>query len=317
MTPVNLSKSPDGRHILRLNASLFKDADCLRFVLYRVILGLSRPGDWWKADYGSAVHRALQSWYGRYRLAGLPSQQLAVEARQAGMNFYADVFVPEDDWRNTSHLSATLAAYFKHYENDELVARVVDGVPQLERTFERKFYEDAVVIVYLVGTIDMDGFYCDLPVLVDTKTTGYWSHANNPDKFLDSFELSPQLMLYAWETRETTGRADYQCLINGVFLKPKGATFQRSKLFAYSEEKLANNMRWITAKVAEIVAELKKTLFSDQPTFPPNYNRCSGTYGPCQFAPLCTTCTEQRRQELILANYTKAVYDPRKLQEEV
>ncbi len=321
-TFLNLDRCPaSGRYILRLNASLLKGGDCSRHILYKAFYGLSKSSDMWKADYGSAVHRALQSYYGNRRLTGKEHGQVVSDARAAGLAYYADVFVPEDDWRNTAHLSATLNSYFKEYATDELEVELLNDVPQLEKTFEILYYEDDQVIVYLVGTIDMRGAWQEQKVIVDTKVTGNFMYVNKPDKWLESFQLSLPLALYKWAMEKETGDNSYQCMINGLLIKKTGVTFQR-RLFEFSEEHVESTMRWIGRKVKELVENLKWLTEPDAMArkishpFEKNTTQCNNNFG-CAYAPLCLANNPMHEAELITSTFDRKMYDPRRLQEEI
>ncbi len=317
-TFLTLDRAHDGRYTLRLNSSLLKTADCLRQVMYRAFYGLSKPSDMWKADYGSAVHRALQSYYGNRRLEGKEHGQVVAEARQAGLDYYADVFVPEDDWRNTAHLSATLNGYFKEYASDELEVELVGDKPQLERTFEILYYEDEFCMVYIVGTVDMSAIWQGSRVMVDTKTTGRWQYTGNPEKWLETFSLSNQLGIYKWADQKQ-GKVAENCLINGVLLFPKKPSVFVRRLFPITDEHVACVMRGVDKHVKELVRDLKWMVNGhDSSVFPfdKNTTQCECHFG-CPFTILCLANNPMHEAELITSGFDRKMYDPRRLQEEI
>src|SRR6202041_3189024 len=97
-----------GKYIMRVDPSLMRDSDCLRYIFLRLIQGFSGTSvsaKDWNMEYGTACHKAFQIRYGRG--ASLEEQLQVATAHYS----QPEIIVPESDFRTVGHLVSTLVAY--------------------------------------------------------------------------------------------------------------------------------------------------------------------------------------------------------------
>ena len=63
MELLNLEKTKEGKLILKIDASLIKESACERRLWYMLCRGLRKRNSNHKMEYGTAVHKALESYY--------------------------------------------------------------------------------------------------------------------------------------------------------------------------------------------------------------------------------------------------------------
>lgn len=297
-----------GKHIMRIDASLYKESDCEQFVRYKLIEGLvaggvpstndEAPTKDAAMEYGTAFHKGLQA-----RAEGKDiNEQLKIVTTHFSQ---PGIFFKPKEWRNIGHLVSTYVGYDSAYKQfDQLVPIVRDGKVLVEQRFMFPFYKTEKTEVLLCGTIDMIATIHGMTVIVDHKTTGAW----DVDEYMNEYILSPQLMIYKW-VYDRLHNTDAGCVINGVFIGgKKPAVFRRSDIIMFSPEQVGNCIAHVTARVKRTVESFE----SGEPVIP-NYTQCVKKYGdkakPCQFMLLCQQRTAGDR-EFALSNYGAKVYNP-------
>lgn len=137
----------------------------------------------------------------------------------------------------------------------------------------------------------------------DHKTTSQMG-----DYYFHQFALSNQMMGYAWLGKQITGRDIAGVRINAHAIYKRESKFARHVL-SFSARRLQewadNYNRWV-----ERVRAAYQT--ND---FPGNYNACSGKYGMCQFASVCSM-PPQLRQNVLEEEYVEKVWNPLEVKED-
>ena len=294
-----------GRIVVRIDASLHKDSDCLRYVFFKLVQGYTPAsqvtGEVQETknpamEYGTAFHKGLQA---RAQGKSFDEQLRAVTDHFT----QPSIVVPENEWRNIGHLVATYVAYDTYYKSsgDLLIPK------HAELRFAYPFYKTEKTEIVLCGTIDLVAEYCGRLVISDTKTTSAW----NSDQYLAEYDLSPQLMIYKWVYDKLNG-TDVGCMINGIFLsKTKSATFKRSEVISFSQEQIGNMIGRLDCFAQKLVERIED---SRPESFEPNYNCCIKRYGEkaivCPYAILCKQPTLADGVGLAEALFSKKVYNP-------
>jgi hypothetical protein len=309
MELLNLEKTPEGKYIVKIDASLIKESACERRLWYMLFRGLRKRNSNHKMEYGTAVHKALESFYEN------GDKDAAINK---AIDHYADVLVPDKDFRDLAHLVNLLNQYFSIDTGLEVKK---DPDPVLEMRFAYPYKQTPKLDILFCGTIDFVGTYYGRPVIVDHKSTA----AYNTAAYFASYKVSPQLMFYnlIWNTLFPD---DYiGCMINGIFLARSNKNkFERSEIFEFSKDRLAKFRDYVDDLVDRIIfkfddyvdnvnmigeqeAEAEKIFYS-------NFACCETRFGLCSFTPLCTANSVQDRESIVNMDYTRKVYDPLQFQ---
>jgi len=291
--------APDGKHLLRVDASAYRGGNCYRRTWYETICGLTTSGKDFKMEYGVAFHKALQEFYTTGDTA---------KAREIAAAHYNStrVLIPDTDWRTPSHLDKCLEQYFTEWKVDIMRPLVIAGKPVLEQFFEIPWYETAVTRVLLCGLVDMLASVGGNLVVVDHKTTSL----TQVETYLGSYTLSPQLMTYMLAMRiinhPVTGG-----MINGIFLNKYGRNqFKRSPVLDFSAAKLDIHAQRLMSWTKELTLRYETTLSTGNNTFVENYTDCEQKYGMCAFAPLCRLDSDDHRATVAAVDYKQKLYNP-------
>jgi PD-(D/E)XK nuclease superfamily len=320
MLPTNVTYDADtNTYILRLDASLYNESDCERLLLYKAIYGLRASQVNYKADYGTAFHKALKVWYGS-KTATIEECFLA-----ASMSYMPVVpFVPDGDFRQAGHLLSTISQYLQTYTrtNDLLIPSLYSGSPLLEYNFAWPYIRvegknsSPNIELLLCGTIDMKATVCGQHTIVDHKTTAAW----NPQEFCDKAYNSAQLMFYTMMFKKFfPDIVDLGAMLNCVFLSRTGkATFKRSDIIVYSSERLQEFEAGLRLKCYQLITGFDLMLKSGNDNcWTPNYTRCDKFIAKCEFFEACRLQSKEAREEVLqdVTEFTSSVYDPLKFQQ--
>ena len=257
-------------------------------------------------EYGTAYHKALQEYY----TTGNSKAALA-----AALEHYEqpDIHIPDNDFRDIGHLAATLQQYFMTYEKfDGLKADMGDDGPLLEQRFAIPYVTDGEMIdVVLCGTVDMIGSFNGIPVLVDHKTTALMQ----VDRYLESYQNSPQMMMYTMIHKHLFPDEDRGVVINGIFLARNGKSkFQRSTIITFPKHVLAEFESHLREVVRSFMSGLRRVLDKGaeaEEGFLPIFTCCQTKFGECSFSPVCTTPRAEDREVIIDSLFsTTNTYDP-------
>jgi hypothetical protein len=304
MELLNLEKTKEGKLILKIDASLIKESACERRLWYMLCRGLRKRNSNHKMEYGTAVHKALESYY---------FDGDTEKAVNAAIDHYADVLVPDKDFRDLAHLVNLLNQYFK--EDTGLTVRR-DPDPLLEMRFAYPYLQTPELDVLFCGTIDFVGTYFGRPVIVDHKSTAAYGIAS----YFASYKISPQLMFYNLIWHKLFPEDNVGCMINGLFLgRSNRNKFERSEIFEFSKDRLDKFQAYIDDLVRRIRSKLTVyfNTHADQDgedIFLSNFACCETRFGLCSFAPLCTANSAGDRESIVNMDYVNKVYDPLQFQ---
>ena len=304
MELLNLEKTEEGKLILKIDASLIKESACERRLWYMLCRGLRKRNANHKMEYGTAVHKALESYY----FDG--DKEKAVNV---AIDHYADVLVPDKDFRDLAHLVNLLNQYFK--EDTGLIVRR-DPDPLLEMRFAYPYLQTPELDVLFCGTIDFVGTYFGRPVIVDHKSTATYGIA----AYFAPYKISPQLMFYSLMWRKLFPEDTVGCMINGLFLgRSNKNKFERSEIFEFSRDRLDKFQAYIDDLVGRIRSKLEVYFNTHanqagEDIFISNFSCCETRFGLCSFAPLCTANSAGDRESIVNMDYVNKVYDPLQFQ---
>ena len=271
MELLNLEKTKEGKLILKIDASLIKESACERRLWYMLCRGLRRRNTNHKMEYGTAVHKALESYY---------SDGDEEKAVNMAIDHYVDVLVPDKDFRDLAHLVNLLNQYFKQDTGLE-VRKDPDSL--VEMRFAYPYKQTPELDIIFCGTIDFVGTYFGRPVIVDHKSTAAYS----PAAYFASYKISPQLMFYnlIWKTifpEENVG-----CMINGLFLgRSNKNKFERSEIYEFSKDRLDKFKAYIDDMINRLVLRLTALKIRTEDTegediFLSNFSCCETRFGLC------------------------------------
>ena len=303
---ITLDKTKDGRYIVKIDASLYTQSACPRRMWYMGGRGLRYDGKSHKMEYGTAFHKALQEYYTTFNT----TKAVAVAVEHYTQS---DIHIPDNDFRDIGHLAATLQQYFMTYEKfDGLKADMGDDGPLLEQRFAIPYETDGEMIdVVLCGTVDMIGSFNGIPVLVDHKTTALMQD----DRYLESYQNSPQMMMYTMIHKHLFPDEDRGVVINGIFLSRNGKSkFQRSTIITFPKHVLAEFENHLREVVWSFMSGLRRVIDKGtdaEEVFLPNFTCCQTKFGECNFSPVCTTTRAEEREVIIDSLFsTTNTYDP-------
>ena len=304
MELLNLEKTEEGKLILKIDASLIKESACERRLWYMLCRGLRRRNTNHKMEYGTAVHKALESYY---------SDGDEEKAVNMAIDHYVDVLVPDKDFRDLAHLVNLLNQYFKQDTGLE-VRKDPDSL--VEMRFAYPYKQTPELDIIFCGTIDFVGTYFGRPVIVDHKSTAAYS----PAAYFASYKISPQLMFYnlIWKTifpEENVG-----CMINGLFLgRSNKNKFERSEIYEFSKDRLDKFKAYIDDMINRLVLRLTALKIRTEDTeaediFLSNFSCCETRFGLCSFSSLCTANSRHDRESIINMDFIDKIYDPLQFQ---
>lgn len=127
--------------------------------------------------------------------------------------------------------------------------------------------------------------------------------------FFKNFELSNQMMGYVWMAQMFTKKKVAGVRINAHAILKRESKFER-QIISYSQSRLED---W-----AENYALWAKQLQAahEAQFFPRNYNACSGKYGMCQYANVCSM-PPKHRMAVLEQDYEEFAWNPLTHEEEI
>jgi len=299
---------PD-KQIIRIDASLMKEADCSQFFRYKTLDGYKTKTREIAPDYGKAGHKALEHFY---RTGDI------LDSINAGVMWFVEKSTADLDedkeFRTPGHLNNVLLDYFRLSVGDSVEPlRLGDGTPAVELPFEYPFVSFEHVEFMLCGVVDVVGMYNRTsPVFMDHKFTA----AKQPDRYLAGYTSSVQMMTYSWMlSRPELGflpEGQYPAaIINGIFLRPGESLFKRSDLIDFPAWMIEDHIQWLRDKCQEFAIRIRDNSWSR------NWNRCENKFGKmCPFWRVCSI-PEQHRKSVLDNNFDVVEYNPAHFGDEV
>tara|TARA_Y100000034_G_scaffold136949_2_gene217513 strand:+ start:96 stop:1034 length:939 start_codon:yes stop_codon:yes gene_type:complete len=304
---LSLEKTEEGKFIVKIDASLIKESSCERRLWYMLCRGLRKRNSNHKMEYGTAVHKALESFY---------SDGEKEKAVNTAIDHYADILVPDKDFRDLAHLVNLLNQYFQ--QDTGLEVRK-DPDPLLEMRFAYPYKQTEDLDILFCGTLDFVGTYFGRPVIVDHKSTAAYS----PAAYFASYKVSPQLMFYNLIWNKLFPEEAVGCMINGLFLgRSNKNKFERSEIYEFSRDRLEKFKAYIDDMVNRLIVRLRTLKSRDkwaedleaEEVFLSNFSCCETRFGLCAFAPLCTANSANDRESIVNMDYINKIYDPLQFQ---
>lgn len=308
------------KQILRIDASLLREASCLRRV-WLILNGYRSPLNDISMEFGSAFHKfkqVMRDTCGDYS----KGQKAALEYFDRPM-----LVSSQKKYLTPTFLLKVCIDYWEHYRDDELevVKKGLNNKPLTELKFALPYLVTDTHEVLLCGTIDeigkiRNGCYA----ISDCKTTSSW----NWSEYLENYELSSQLMFYYFILQKYAQaypdsiyneicRSQVGAMIDGIFYSAsKDTIFKRSRMYYFSKQQLDEFESLLNRKIYQIIMMLNDLKdFSNK--LPDRdgilVGACETKFGRCKFFQPCASPDNIAVQYLLKNNYKKLeFYDPLK-----
>jgi hypothetical protein len=310
--------------VIYLDASLLKESSCSRRLLYTTFYGFTnrKRHQNYQAGYGSAIHRALETWYSNPPSAR--DKNLEITCIDQALKYY-EPFGPyigtkKTEFRTPTHLQKTLETYFTTYQPEFDEFKVIANL--LESKWTLPIYAGDRFDIVLAGTIDLFVDYHGEECFSDHKTTSSYVEG-----FFEKYELDIQMKLYTWYVERVVGRR-LPFVINGIFLKGwtkaakeaktpyfDGVNLQRSQKMTYTDGQMREFERWLFNEIEKVKVWLNDyyTINPEVQSSPsrqtqPNLSYCNATKWGCPYSSVCAIDLEH--QDRVLLGMDTQKYNP-------
>lgn len=252
---------------------------CLRKSRYVLGLGLKKESA--ALDFGTAIHKALEAYYGLP--AGFETVDRLAAAQDRFGVFWGNSGIPETDKRSYKNGRAILDAYAKTYADEEWVI-VSDGLgPMIERSFEFEMGKVGNRTLFYHGTIDMvmRNTTTRETVLVDHKTTSTLGN-----DFMKRSMMSTQFQGYIAGARGLGVETD-TFMTNGI------GVFKGEKKFLrhfneFDTGRMTEFAQWALYHTGKYIEAVESNYYPISAPSP-----CA-QWGGCQFIEACSAPLDQR-----------------------
>jgi hypothetical protein len=321
---LDVTTTSNGKTLLLLDASAFKESSCLLKLFYNVVYGFRSPTNSIEIEWGSAFHLFKST----LRQKSNPdTSDFAVAAAKAREYFTKTPYYSGGKMtaymENPEYLWNACYTYFIKYQKDDFeIVNDDEGNALVELKFAIPYYIDDDVEVIMMGTKDELGkFKNGIYAIADLKT----SSAYDVEKYLDSYKLSPQLLMYYWACHEYAKlypdsiyakvvEHGLGVFIDGVFRhgKDKPIELVRSSIRMFNSRDLQDFsilLRYKTLRLINAVKEWRR----DKSVLPLREgmlnDSCAGKY-PCKYLTACATQDQETAFMLLEKQFTQVKYDP-------
>lgn len=331
-----MTLSPPTKPCYYLDASAYKESNCLRSLFYTIVLGLRSIEPAPALSYGSAIHK-----YVSVLREGKGHEQGIAEA----VKYYLPYSTQWNDkeWRTLEHLIKSCAVYKSFYDNDSELKSVKLKVPLYDNEFNIISYTEKVLIeqkfcilifendffkLYLCGTVDEVALYDGHEiVIVDRKTSSYYFKI---DETLKMYQQSSQMLFYKYIIEKVLGLSNIRVLIEGVFLNSQQKTkiVRTNEPFLYEPWRVEHFKNQLEATIDKVIIDLTDLHFKYMgqdiltlPIFAMNYLCCdsvkydSDRIGACKYFNLCANSDDGIREFIMKKQFKKIPYEPLKFGE--
>lgn len=292
---------------LKVDASLLAKSNCPRRYYWLSQGWRSIDSINYKAEYGTAGHKALQMWYREKSNGNITNIENAAIAK--AVEYFKPFEQELDSIYNVWHLEKVLRAYFELYRNDTTIIPLGE-----QKLTETKFLIEDFHGVDLCGTIDLPCERYGQLSICDHKFTA----TTQKDTFFKQFSHAIQPMFYVWAYHKMLPEIGYlPFIINGIFIKapsgkdPDCAKFQRGDPIVFSEDRMKWFEEWLIRRINEL------RYFHDKnrvvPILP-EFSACNQGFPLCQFASVCAHDSDVIEQALQM-KFKKTDYNPLTFQE--
>ena len=271
----------------------------MRKAQYQLLMKLKNNTESEATLFGSAIHKALETWYclpfesreltdKQAKVADTlintslsqEPQEGALEAiRQFVIKAEPLLWLGDGDKRSVHNGIKILKAYFKHYLNDGLEVMHDSKGPIVEREVEFKLYEDETLVITYHGTIDavLRNTISGQIIPVDHKTT-----SSLGTQFYNRIKPNHQYTGYVMGAQQVLGLNTEDFLVNGIQVAKTKAEFAR-QLTTRTEEDKAEMIQATLAGARQLINAIESDNF---PMSAPN--ACTN-YGSCQYLAVCSS----------------------------
>jgi hypothetical protein len=269
--------------------------------------------------FGTAIHKALEHWYGlpeSLRELSDKDNKLAetfinvqdeeqfyegaVESiRQFALKAQPLKWLGDGDKRSIHNGIKILKAYFKHYLHDGLeIVLDANGKPMVEREVEFQLYQDQRIVINYHGTIDaiVRNKISGHVMVADHKTT-----ATLGSQFYNRIKPNHQYTGYVMAAQRALGLDTNLFLVNGIQVAKTKAEFARQ-----TTERNEEDFNEMTSAVVASVYNLLGAIEADN--FPMSAPGPCSSYGSCPYLDLCSS-PSHLRETIIGAKYAKNAVD--------
>jgi hypothetical protein len=277
----------------RLSSTALGKSGCIKNITLSTIKGYRSPLMHPRIVYGIAIHKFIHI---AYQTGG--DIVKAIDAGKRAFNLpKCSGNKNQGHLEDVNHFLGTClnlwAGFIQEDTNFEIIS--INGVPQTERTFCVKFYEDDYIIVTLEGTLDKLGhFDRGCYAVGDWKSTSAWDN----EGYFEQYELSRQLRLYNLackieaeiDSESTLGRigsTNMGCFIDAIFLKPNFNDNKviRSRVFQFPKDDIQHFRGLLLSYCHELSFKVQGGLLMSKEGI--RNGSCEGKWGKCAFWNVC------------------------------
>lgn len=277
------------------STSLGTFMDCPRKFYYSQVRGLRRK---WKAapiTFGSAFHKALET-YELERGKGLTLDQALAPALHAARE--DSVGMEEHKSRTPEALMRSVEAYIRHHEGEQMETLTTqEGKPAVELHFKASLGNAITFLpeqeVLYCGYIDRVVRFQGTPFVLDHKTTGMSiSTEKGSASYFGAFTPDMQMTGYVWASREAYGFPVRGVIVDAMQVAKTKTEFARqiiNRTPAQIDEWRAGVTYWVrlAATSGMVATQVGDNLGEQAKAYPMNQRHCHSRYGACTFAGVC------------------------------
>lgn len=301
--------------------SALENLACPRKFYYKVIERIVKSGTSAGANFGSTVHRGLET---RYKLCGTSAvkSEHVMPINSAMLEWLDGHPQPQTEFRNYGHACNMLAVYNQQYgQEDFKILTTSEGKPLVEASFALPF---ACIIknddkwsvfpwngedwefkgtrsqaqawhwVYYTGKIDLG----------IEDNSGIWSFDHKTafqfgDGFLQQMDMDAGQLGYMWALQQVTGKQACGYIIDAIRVRrpkksddPMAGSIDATDFFRRPFFKPQETLLEWRKNTLSIIFNIANML--EQGDFPMHRSQCISKYGACEFIDVCSTPPSQR-----------------------
>lgn len=307
--------SPEG--VIRIdNSSLERFTTCARSAQYYLVDRREPSGLKSALYFGSAIHAALEIFYGEYDgkvTEVLPEFLMKVQAAMEPM-FPANQDV--DEWRTLDKAMETIISYVAATEFDIFQVYQHDNKPFVEQYFELPMgdilfqesfdgiYHERLQVMW-TGRIDLIVKQDHALWVMDHKTTSIVGQ-----NFFADFLNSSQALGYVWAAQQLLGQEVSGLYLNAIAARKPSKTGKPFELgrqkFPYDQSRIEEWHYNTLTLIGDFCANLQRNFF------PMETKWCVGKYGQCPYLDICSLPPQGREMVLHSNLYQNVTWTPKK-----
>lgn len=306
---MEIKKEAGHTHVWINFSSLDIIQNCMRKAYYALERDLRSDKGTPATIFGSAIHKALETWYSSPRTARQiptnfkqkalkaayshePEEELALKCIQHFALAAKDLMELDDDKRSIENGVEILCAYFRKYVTDDFVVASDDEGPIIEREVSYEIHKEPNLTITFFGTVDM--VLIDPlgnPVVCDHKTT-----SSLGAQFYNRLHPNFQYTGYIWGATKALGFEHCNSfLINAIQVaktkQDSARQFTRRTEDDFKE--LQDAVVWNVKKYLEC---------QEKDIWPQNAPQPCTMYGKCTYWDICTV-PKVLKENIIQAKY--------------